>query len=101
MCRLSSYVCYLYICQIHAYRTRTIVHFKRLGSRVFPDSLNQYVFFFFKNNVHTTKQMQYTLQRILSEFLSDVFLIFFKTFEMSMNIYNGEKSVAQPSFVMT
>ena len=47
----------------------------------------------FKNNVHTTKQMQYTLERNLSDFL--------KTIEMSMKLYNGEKSVAQPSFVMT
>ena len=55
----------------------------------------------FKNNVYTTKQMQYALERILSDFLNDVFLIFFKTIEMSMELYNGEKSVAQPSFVMT
>ena len=45
--------------------------------------------------------MQYTLERILSDFLSDGFLILFKTIEMSMEFYNGEKYVAQPSFVMT
>ena len=45
--------------------------------------------------------MQYTLERILSGFLSDGFLIFFKNIEMSMEPYNGEKSVAQPSVVMT
>ena len=55
----------------------------------------------FQNNVHTTKQMQYTLERILSDFLSDGFLIFFKNIDMSMELYNGEKSVAQPSVVMT
>ena len=47
------------------------------------------------------KQMQYTLERIISDFLSDGFLIFFKNIEMSMELYNGEKSVAKPSFVMT
>ena len=47
---------------------------------------------YIQNNVQTTKQMQYTLEIILSDFLSD---------EMSMEIYNGEKSVAQPSVVMT
>ena len=45
----------------------TIVHFKRLGSRVSYDSFNQYVLFF-SNNVHTAKQMQYTLEAILSDF---------------------------------
>ena len=35
--------------------------------------------------------MQYTLERILSDFLSDGLLIFFKTIEMSMELYNGEK----------
>ena len=79
---------------------RSIVHFKRLGSRVFHDSFNQYVFFFSKI-VHVAKQMQYTLERILSDFLRDGFLIFFKSIEMSMELYNGEKSVAQLSFVMT
>ena len=47
----------------------TIVHFKRLGSRVSHDSFNQYVFYSsFQNNVHTEKQMQSTLEGILSEF---------------------------------
>ena len=55
----------------------------------------------FQNIVHVAKQIQYTLERILSDFLSDGFLIFFKNIEMSMELYNGEKSVAQPSFVMT
>ena len=55
----------------------------------------------FQNIVHVAKQMQYTLEIILSDFLSDGFLIFFKSIEMSMELYNGEKSVAQPSFVMT
>ena len=45
--------------------------------------------------------MQYTLERILSDFLSYGLLIFFKNIEMSMELYNGGKSVAQPSFVMT
>ena len=44
--------------------------------------------------------MQYTLEIIFSDFLSDGFLIFFKNIEMSMELYNGEKSVAQPSFVI-
>ena len=34
--------------------------------------------------------MQYTLQRISSDFLSDGFLIFFENIEMSMELYNGE-----------
>ena len=55
----------------------------------------------FQNNVHTTKQIQYTLERILSDFLSDCFLIIFKNIKMSMELYYGEKSVAQPSVVMT
>ena len=55
----------------------------------------------FPNIVHVAKQMQYTLERILSDLLSDGFLIFFKNIEMSMELYNGEKSVAQPSFVVT
>ena len=79
-----------------------IVHFKRLGSRIFHDSLiliNMYSSF--QNIVRVAKQMQYTLEIILSDFLSDGFLIFFKNIEMSMELYNGEKSVAQPSFVMT
>ena len=45
----------------------TIVLFKRLGSRVSHDSFNQYVLFF-QNNVHTAKQMQYTVDGILSDF---------------------------------
>ena len=56
---------------------------------------------YFRNNEHTTKQMQYTLERILSDFLSDGFLIFFKNIEMSMELYNRKKSVAQPSVIMT
>ena len=79
----------------------SIVHFKRLGSHVFHDSFNQYVYSSFQNIVLVAKQMQYTLERILSDLLSDGFLIFFKNIEMSMELYNGEKSVAQPSFVMT
>ena len=39
--------------------------------------------------------MQYTLERILSGFLSDGFLIFFKDIEMSMELYNEKKSEAQ------
>ena len=34
--------------------------------------------------------MQYTLERISSDFLSDVFLIFDMNIEMSMELYNGE-----------
>ena len=55
----------------------------------------------FQNNVHTAKQMQYTLERILSDFLSNVFLIFFMNIEMSIVLYNGEKPVAQPSVAVT
>ena len=46
-------------------------------------------------------QMQYTLERILPDLLSDGLLIFFKNIEMSMELYYGEKSVAQPSFATT
>ena len=45
--------------------------------------------------------MQYTLEGIFSDFLSDSFFFVFKNIEMSMELYNGEKSVAQPSVVMT
>ena len=45
--------------------------------------------------------MQYRLERILSDFLSDVFLIFFMNIELSMELYNGEKPVAQHSVDMT
>ena len=45
--------------------------------------------------------MQYTLERILSDFLSDIFLIFFMNIEMSTELYNGEKPVAQFSGAMT
>ena len=45
--------------------------------------------------------MQYTLEAILSDFLSDVFLIFFMSIEMSMAVYYGKKPVAQPSVVVT
>ena len=64
-------------------------------------SINMYSSF--QNNVHTTKQMQYTLERILSDILSGGFFILFKNIEMSMELYtcNGKKSVAQPSVVMT
>ena len=41
-------------------------------------------------NVHTAKQMQYTLERILSDFFSNVFLIFFMHIEMSIVLYNGK-----------
>ena len=34
--------------------------------------------------------MQYTLERILSDFFSDGFLIFFKTIEMALELCNGE-----------
>ena len=44
----------------------------------------------YQNNEHTTKQMQYTLERILSDFLSDDFLIFFKNIEMSMEFIMGK-----------
>ena len=36
--------------------------------------------------------MQYTLERILSDFLSDVFLIFFMNIEISMVLNNGKKN---------
>ena len=55
----------------------------------------------FQNIVHIAKQIQYTLERILSDFLSDVFVIIFMNIEMSMELYNVEKPVAQPSIVMT
>ena len=55
----------------------------------------------FQNNVHITKQIQYTHEGILSDFLSDVFLIFFMSIEMSMVLCNGKKPVAQPSVVVT
>ena len=45
--------------------------------------------------------MQYSLEGILSDFYTDVFLIFFMSIEMSMVLYNGEKPVAQPSVVVT
>ena len=45
--------------------------------------------------------MQYTIERILSDFLRNVFLIFFVNIEMSMELYDREKPVAQPSVVMT
>ena len=45
--------------------------------------------------------MQYTLERILSDYLNDGFLIFFKDIEMSMELYNEKKSEAQPSVVVT
>ena len=51
--------------------------------------------------LHTAKQMRYTLEIILSESLSDAFSIFSMNIEMSMELYNGEKPVAQPSVVMT
>ena len=51
--------------------------------------------------LRTAKQMRYTLEIILSEFLSDAFSIFSMNIEMSMELYNGEKPVAQPSVVMT
>ena len=59
------------------------------------------MYYSFQNNVHTAKQMQYTLEAILSDFKSDVFLIFFMSIEMSMVLYNGKKPVAQPSVVVT
>ena len=68
---------------------QSIVHFKRLGSRIFTILLiNMYSSF--QNNVHTAKQMQYTLERILSDFLSNGFLIFFMYIEMSIVLYNGK-----------
>ena len=51
---------------MHTY-IHIIVHFKRLGSRVSHDSFFQCVFLF-SNNVHTAKQMQYTLEGILTDF---------------------------------
>ena len=45
--------------------------------------------------------MQYTLEIILSDILSDVFLIFFMNIEMSVKLYNGVKPDAQPSVAMT
>ena len=42
--------------------------------------------------------MQYTLERILSDFLSDGFLIFFKNIEMSMDLYNMEK-ISSAAFI--
>ena len=45
----------------------------------------------FQNIVHVAKQMQYTLESILSDFLSDGFFIFFKNIEMSIELYNGDK----------
>ena len=59
------------------------------------------MYYSFQNNVPTAKQMQYTLEAILSDFKSDVFLIFYMSIEMSMVLYNGEKPVAQPSVVVT
>ena len=55
----------------------------------------------FQNNVHTAKQMQYTLVENFIRFLSDVFLNFFMDIEMSMVLNNGKKPVAQPSVVVT
>ena len=62
---------------------KLIVHFKRLGSRVFHVSFNQIYtstikspsavqmsisYSSFQNTVHIAKQMKYTLERILSDF---------------------------------
>ena len=44
--------------------------------------------------------MQYKLGRILSDFLRDIYLIFFMNIKMSMELYDGKK-VAKPSVVMT
>ena len=97
------------LCEIHLQRESVIMNLKQTIKNC--SAFQTAVVFFtihlinmyssFQNNVHTTKQMQYTLERILSDFLSDGFLIFFKNIEMSMELYNEEKSVAQPSVVMT
>ena len=41
----------------------------------------------FQNSVHTEKQIEYTLERILSDILNDVF--FFMNIEMSMGLYKA------------
>ena len=76
------------------------MHFKRLGIVFFTIYLiNMYSSF--QNIVHTAKQMHYTLERISSDFLSDVFSIISFNIEMSMEHYSGETPIAQPSVVMT
>ena len=64
-------------------RKNAIVHFKRLGCRVFHDSFNEYVFFFSKQCTYHKTYAIYTFQ-----IFSDCFLIFFKNIEMSMELYN-------------
>ena len=44
----------------HKLKIPTIVHFKRLGSRVSHDSFNQYVFFFSKQCTYCTTNAIYT-----------------------------------------
>ena len=52
--------------------------------------------------MHNAKQLQYSHGRILSEFSSHVFLIFFVNCQMPMGNYNAKKSlVVQSSVVMT
>ena len=65
-----------------------IVYFKRLTNRVFTIHLINILFkaLYILQKV----QMQYTLERILWDFSSDVFLIFFMNIEISIELYNGE-----------
>ena len=71
----------------------TIVHLKHLNSCFFKISFIN-IYFSFQNSMHTAKQMQYTLGRILSDFLRDVFLLFFINKEIlnSIGLYNGKKN---------
>ena len=69
----------------------TIVYFKHLGSRVFRDSFNQYVFLYSKQCTNHKTNAIYTWEN---------FIRFFEWRNVNGNLY-GEKSVAQPSVVMT
>ena len=59
---------YTRITPSHTHCHVSIVHFKRLGSRVSHDSFNQYVFFFSKQYTYCKTKAEYTIKGILSDF---------------------------------
>ena len=77
-----------------------IVHFKRLGSRIFHDSFNQYVFFFSKQCTYCKTNAIYTWENFI-RFFEQRFRNLFMYIEMSVVLYNVKKPVAQPSVVVT